>query len=136
MRKLLIDLVPGLLGAVVGGTAGFYVTSWIMHQSPYYTPVIPGAFAGLACGFLSIRNSETRGALCAVIALTAGLVTQWKLLMRRFDTDGSFVDFLTHIQTETPFALILIALGTLLGFWWGREATSPWRERISKLDRK
>jgi hypothetical protein len=129
MRKILIDFVPGLVGAALAGVAGFFIVSWISQQG-YYAPVIPGALAGLACGFLSVTDSKIRGILCLLIAGMSGLVAQWKLLMRRFETDGSFLDFLAHLHTETPITLIMIALGTFLGFWWGRESTCPWRDRF------
>ncbi len=132
MRKLFLDFVPGLVGAGLAATAGYSIVYWVSQQG-LYAPVIPGALAGMACGFLSVRTSETRGGFCAVVALAAGLITQWKLLMRRVNTDGSFLDFLAHIQTETPFTLIMIGFGTAVGFWWGREANSPWRDSKPKV---
>lgn len=129
MRKLFLDFVPGLIGATIAACGGYWIV-WRVSQQNLYMPVLPGAFAGLACGFLSVSSSKVRGILCAGIALGAGLYTQWKVLLRRVETDGSFLDFLAHIHTETPVTLAMLAIGTFLGYWWGRETTSPWRGRF------
>jgi hypothetical protein len=132
MRHFFLDYIPGLLGAALGSVAGFYLVSWVSWRYGLYAPVVPGAFAGLACGFLSIRDSRIRGILCSLIALAASLVTQWKVLARNADIDHAFGTFLTHLHTESPVTLVMLAIGTFLGYWWGRETTFPWRDRFSK----
>lgn len=129
MRKVLVDFLPGLVGALLAGSIGYFIVAWISRQG-FYAPVIPGAMAGLACGFLSVTSSKLRGVFCSLIAAVIGLLTQWKILMRRVETDGSFLDFLTHLPSEGPITLIMLALGTFLGYWWGRETTCPWRGRF------
>jgi len=129
MRKGLVEFVPGLVGGALGGLLGYSIVSWISRQG-YYAPVIPGALTGLACGFFSCVSSNLRGFLCTILAASIGLFSQWKVLMRRVETDGSFLDFLAHLHTEEPIPLIMLGLGTFLGYWWGREATFPWRNRF------
>jgi hypothetical protein len=131
MRKVLIEFVPGLLGACGGAILGFFVVNWIRSQG-FYAPVIPGALAGLACGFCSLDHSKTRGVLCALIALSASVITEWKLFAAPVETDGTLVQFIAHFHQQPPVTLIMVGLGTFLGFWWGRETTSPWRDRFSK----
>jgi len=131
MRKLLIVFVPGLVGASVGGALGYWIEDWIRYQG-FYAAVIPGALAGLVCGFLSLDHSRIRGVLCALIALGSGIITEWKLFSPPVKTDGTLLDFIAHFHQETPITLIMIGLGTFLGFWWGRESTFPWRGRFVK----
>lgn len=129
MRKTLLTFLPGLVGGIVGGYLGSLVVSWIRGQG-YYAPVIPGALAGLACGFLSLNHSRIRGIACALIALAAGVLTEWKYFAPPVETDGSLGAFVVSFPQQLPITLIMVALGTFLGFWWGRETTSPWRGRF------
>jgi hypothetical protein len=133
MRKTLLTFLPGLVGAVVGGYLGSLVVAWIKSQG-YYAPVIPGALAGLACGFLSLNHSRIRGVACALIALVAGVLTEWKNFSPPVETDGSLVAFVACFPRQLPITLIMVALGTFLGFWWGRETTSPWRGKFLATD--
>jgi hypothetical protein len=130
MKKILLTFVPGLIGGAVGGYLGSLIFKWIWNQG-LYAPVIPGALAGLLCGFCSINNSKIRGVLCSLIALMSGLLTEWKYTNPPVKTD-SFVDFVAHFHEQIPLTLILVGLGTFLGFWWGRETTFPWRHRFVK----
>ena len=129
MRNTFLVYVPGLLAGLVGGILGFYVEDYI-RTFRFYAPVIPGALVGLLCGLGSVRHSKVRGALAGLIALASSVVIEWRLFAPPVPTDGSFVDFLAHFHQETPVTLGMLALGTFFGFWWGREATNPWRHRI------
>jgi hypothetical protein len=131
MRKVLIQFVPGLVAAGVGGVLGYFITSWFKYYN-LYAPVIPGALAGLACGFCSLDHSKIRGVLCALISLSACVVTEWILFLPPVKTDGSLSEFVAHFHQQPPPTLLMIGLGTFLGFWWGQETTSPWRSRFSK----
>jgi hypothetical protein len=135
MRKVLIEFVPGLLGACVGAILGFLIVKWIRSQG-FYAPVIPGAFAGLACGFLSLDHSRIRGVLCALVALSACVLTEWRLFAPPVLTDGGLVQFIAHFYEQPPVTLIMVGLGTFLGFWWGRETTFPWRNRFESSEGK
>ncbi len=132
MRKILIDLVPGLLGGIVGGVIGYFLVDWISRQG-FYAPMLPGALAGLGCGLLSRTDSNLRGGLCAVEAAILGLVTQWLVFFRpREKTFENFLGFASQLKDEPGITKILLALGVFLGFWWGREATSPRRGRVER----
>ena len=128
--KVLVTFVPGLVGACVGGVIGYYVALWISRQG-FFAPVIPGAFAGLACGFCSFDHSKIRGILCALIAFAAGIISYWKTFSPPFETDGTLLDLVAQCHHLQPLTQILLVLGTFLGFWWGRETTNPWRYRFA-----
>jgi hypothetical protein len=128
MRKTL-TFVPGLVAACAGGALGYFAFSWIRSQG-FFAPVIPGAFAGLACGFCSIDHSRIRGVLCALIAFLAGMISYWLDFIPPFETDGSLPDLIFKCYRLPPITQIMLGLGTLLGFWWGRETTNPWRHRF------
>ena len=129
MPKTFMTFVPGLLGAALGGYLGSMVVYWVRQQG-FYAPVIPGALAGLLCGYLSIDPSRIRGVLCGLIALASCLLTEWTYFLPPVETDG-FLNFLAHFHQQPPLTLIMIGLGTFFGFWWGREATNPWRGRLA-----
>jgi hypothetical protein len=130
MLRVLLRFVPGLLAACLGGVAGYFLTLWI-SQKGFYAPVFPGALAGLACGFCSVDHSKVRGVLCALIALAAGVLSYWLLFSPPFETDGSLSDLVAHAHQLNPVTQIMLVLGALLGFWWGRESTCPWRDRFA-----
>ena len=132
MRKALLTFVPGLVGATVGAYLGSSIFAWIYRQG-FYAMVMPGAAAGLACGFLSVDHSRARGILCALIALVAGVLTEWKFFAAPVQTDGTLLGFVSIFPKEPPITLIMVGLGTFLGFWWGRETTCPWRDRFAPL---
>src|SRR5436309_3555353 len=117
MRKVVIEFVPGLVGGLLGGIAGYFVFGWLLRYG-LWAPVIPGAFTGLACGLLSRTDSKPRGILCAVEALVAGVVSEWMLLSPPFETDGSLTDYVAKLPKLPPPTLLMLALGVFLGFWW------------------
>ena len=130
MPRFLVTFVPGLVGACVGAVLGYFAFAWMTSQG-FFALVIPGALAGLACGFCSVDHSKARGVLCAVLALGAGFVSYWRQFSPPFETDGSLLDLVRQVHRLTPVTLLMLGLGTFLGFWWGRESTSPWRHRFA-----
>ena len=60
MRKVLVEYVPGLVGGVVGGMAGYFVFAWLSRQG-FWAPVLPGALAGLGCGLAVPDRLEPPG---------------------------------------------------------------------------
>jgi fructose-specific phosphotransferase system IIC component len=135
MRKILVTFIPGLVAGCVGGVIGFFVFDWIRQQG-FFAPVIPGALAGLACGFCSVDHSKVRGILCALIAFAAGMTSYWLRFSPPFETDGSLLDLIKNCYQLNPVTQIMLALGTVLGFWWGRETTSPLRHRFASVASK
>jgi hypothetical protein len=83
---------------------------------------------GLAGGWRLQRRSITFAAVCASLALIAGIVSEWRL--RPFFADDSFGYFLTHVQQLRPITLIMIALGAVFAAWFGlgRSVAAPARQ--------
>jgi hypothetical protein len=127
MKKIFVEFVPGLVAGAVGGVVGYFVFKWLLGYA-LFAPVLPGALCGLACGLLSRSESNIRGILCAIEAAASGLIAYWIAMIPRFETDGTFQDFVMKVpKLEIP-TLLMLALGVGLGFWWGRESTlSGWK---------
>lgn len=122
MKEQVMDLVPGLIGATIGGVVGFFAYEWGIDHG-LKAGVFPGAFIGLGSGLLSSRSSTLRGILCGLAALALGLYAEWRFAP--FRADGSVGYFLTHVYQLNPLVLLMIALGTFLGWRWGGDGFKP-----------
>lgn len=111
-----VSFVRGVVGAVLGAVAGFFVFGWAFSQG-FYAMMLPGAGAGFGAYLSMRRRSRAVAVVCAVIGLLAGLFTEWK--NRPFAVDPSLGYFLAHVHHLRPFTLILIALGAGFAFWFG-----------------
>lgn len=114
----------GILGAIVGAAIG-YAVFFFMAKQGLYAMVIPGALLGLGCGYLSGMPSIGLGTLCGLSAILLGLCIEWQFAP--FIKDDSFSYFMTHLHDLRPMTLIMIALGGIFGFWFGkgRERARP-----------
>ena len=121
MRKLLIEYVPGLLGGAVGGFLGYLAVGWMLSHTPFWVPILPGAFAGLACGQLSAVASMRRGVINGLSALMMTIYGQWKLFDPPFEYDQTFPSYLAHIHQLPWLTVVVFAINGLIAFWWGRE---------------
>jgi hypothetical protein len=106
-----------LLGGTVGGAIGYYLFFWITKQN-LYPMVLPGALVGLGCGALSGTKSNAIGIVCGLSAVLLGLFIEWQF--SPFRGDKSLGYFLTHVHQLKPMTLIMISLGGLFGYWFGR----------------
>lgn len=111
LRKSRIGL--GLVGAAVGGVAGFFVFQWIFRQG-FYALIIPGASLGLVGGYCVRGRSVPFAILCGIAGLALGLFTEWRFFP--FAKDESLVYYITHIQGKRPITLIMLAIGTVISF--------------------
>jgi hypothetical protein len=102
-----------LLGAIVGGVVGFFVTAFIAGQG-MKAMAIPGGLVGLGAGVVTCR-SIVPAILCGLFALGLGIFTEWHLFP--FIADGSFSYFVSHLHHLSAFTLIMIAVGGFIGFW-------------------
>ena len=131
MRKILATFVPGLVGSLLGGLLGYFLVDWLRRQG-FYTIVLPGALAGLGCGVCSWTHSRARGVLCAIEAAAFGLVSEWLLMYGPHEpTFGNFLGFLGKFDKQPLITPIMLGIGVFLGYYWGREATFPWRHRLA-----
>jgi hypothetical protein len=135
MRRLLISNLLGLLGAIIGGVLGFYTFRWLEGHG-FYGLAIPGAFLGLGCGLLAQHRSIPRGIFCGLAALILSLYTEWTF--QTFIVDNSFSYMVTHLMDKSPVTLLMIAIGTIIAFWVGKDAGFHWlseRARPAPEDR-
>jgi hypothetical protein len=107
----------GILGGIAGGTAGYFVFFYATRQG-LYPMVLPGALVGLGCGAMLGTKSNAMGIFCGVSALALGLFIEWQFAP--FARDPSLGFFLSHINQLRSMTLILIVIGALLAFAFGR----------------
>ena len=106
----------GVVGAVLGGVAGYFVFRWIAGQG-FYALILPGATVGLGCGVLSRGRSHALGVVCGLLAVPVGLLAEWRL--EPFVADESLGYFLKHLHQLQPITIIMIVVGTALAYWMG-----------------
>jgi hypothetical protein len=119
MVNRVISTVLGVIGGIVGGIAGYHLFFWIIRQG-FYALVLPGASVGLGCGLLARHRSVPRGIACALAGLVLGLYTEW--VYEPFIVDKSFRYLVLHFYKLPGITQIMIALGTALSYYLGRDA--------------
>jgi hypothetical protein len=124
MSRYLISNLLGLVGAALGGVAGFYVYRWILNQG-FIGGMIPGAFLGLGCSLLARHPSIARGVVCGVAGLSLGFFTDWYTTI----TQQTFWEYLLDMKSINQVILLTIALGTFIAFWLGKDAGLAGRSR-------
>ena len=107
-------LALGLIGAVIGGCAGYFAFFWIAKQG-FYALVLPGGLLGLVAGLCARQRSQVLGILCGIGGLGLGLYTEWRFAP--FIADESMRYFLTHVHQLKPLTLVMLALGTFVSYW-------------------
>src|SRR6266487_261042 len=108
------NTLRGLLGAALGGAAGYFITGWVLRQG-FYALALPGACLGLGAGLLVRKRCQGLAIVCGLLALALGLFTDWMYFRW---PDPSLGYFLRHLGDLPPLKLILIGLGTLGGYWF------------------
>jgi len=124
------DWLLGLGGAVCGALVGYF-GFFLLTRLGFYGLILPGALLGIGCGSLSGRKSNELGIACGLLALLAGIITDWRF--EPFIKDDSFAYFVTHLQDLDKITLIEIAGGVLFGFWFGRGREGGVWPRAAKL---
>ncbi len=102
-----------LLGAVIGGLLG-YVTFFAIARRGLYGLALPGGLLGLGAGIFKTR-SKAVPVLCGFLALALGLFTEWRFAP--FAADAGLGYFMSHVHQLSPLTLVMVAAGTLIGFW-------------------
>ena len=110
-----INAVRGLVGAALGGVAGYFLRGWILRQG-MDAGILPGALLGLGCGVFVQRRNVLLAVVCGLSALALGIFAEWKYWP--FVVDESFSFFIRHLFDKTPFKLVMLGLGGLAGFWF------------------
>jgi hypothetical protein len=116
-----------LLGAAVGGVLGYLVFFWFTRRG-LYGLALPGGLLGLGAGLFKAR-SKAVPIVCGLAALALALFTDWRY--EPFAADGSFGYFLLHVHRLQPMTLLMLAVGTFIGFWvpFRRGQEAPKAER-------
>ena len=97
--------------------AGYYVFSLLANQG-LYGLVIPGATLGLCGGLLLRGKSNAFGVVCSLLGVLLGIFAEWRFAP--FIADPSFAYFITHLYDLNAIILIMIAIGGLCAFWFGK----------------
>jgi hypothetical protein len=113
----LTNYVLGILGGIAGVAVGYFVFFFAIRQN-LYPMVLPGALVGLGCGAMLGTKSNAMGIICGLSALALGLFIEWQFAP--FERDRSLGFFLSHINQLRSMTLILIVLGALLAYAFGR----------------
>jgi hypothetical protein len=106
----------GLIGAVVGGSVGYFVF-FLLAEHGLYALVLVSAGPGLGGGLLLRGKSIGFGVVCSFLGVLLGLFTEWRFAP--FIADPSFMYFITHPHDLQITTLVMIAVGGLCGFWFG-----------------
>ena len=109
--------IRGLLGAIIGGGAGWFAYFWLLDQG-FDGLMIPGALVGAGFSTLSHRSAWSFGFACALMGLGLMLVCEWQSLVNF--RNGSFFDFLANVQKLNTPNKIMLGGGTLVAFWLGK----------------
>ncbi len=109
--------IRGLLGAVIGGGAGWFAYFWLLNQG-YDGLMIPSALLGAGFSMFSRRSAWSFGIACAVMGLGLMLVCEWQSLINF--RDGPFFDFLANLHKLNTPNKIMLGAGTLIAFWIGK----------------
>ncbi len=113
--------VGAIAGALVGGVLGHLAFVWLIGQG-FYALILPGGLVGLGAGLARYGNL-TIAILCAFIACAITIVSEWRVFP--FVADESLPYFVTHLYQLKPLTLIMIVLGTVIGFWIPYRQPSP-----------
>jgi hypothetical protein len=126
------NLQLGLVGALGGVVVGYFAF-FLLARLGFYGLVLPGALLGIGCGALSGGKANLLGIACGLLAVLAGVFTEWRFAP--FNKDDSFAYFVTHVGDLGTLTLASIAAGGLFGFWFGRgREGGAWPRRAKQVE--
>ena len=109
--------VRGVLGAIVGAVAGYYLFMWLRTQG-FYGLAMPAILLGLGFGISAGRSMIWGGLFCVVGGLALMIFCEWST--SPFIKDDSLKYFVTNILNLQPVTLGMMVLGMVGAFWFGR----------------
>ena len=115
MNQGLRELPVGVGCAVAGGVLGHFVFLWLARHG-FYALLVPGGLVGFGGGLFARTKSIPRAIICALLALLAGILAEWRFAP--FIADAGFGYFITHLQNLNTVTLLMIAAGTACGYWF------------------
>jgi hypothetical protein len=102
-----------LCGALAGAILGYFAFSWLVTQG-YYALALPGGLLGLGAG-IGKNRSILVAIMCGISAMALGLYAEWRFAP--FVADDSIWYFFAHAYQLKLVTLIMILVGSLIGFW-------------------
>lgn len=107
------NLILGLIGAAIGGVAGYFGFLWFASQG-FYALVLPPGLLGLAAGFCARGRSMPLAIICGIAGLALALFIEWKF--HAFVKDDSLQFFLTHLHWLKGVTIIMLIVGPIIAF--------------------
>lgn len=111
--RFALTLLRGLAGAIAGIVVAYFLVKWLRGQG-IYAMMLPGLFAGLACGYLSGGKSLWLGVIAASVTLVAGVLIEWDVFYNE-----PLVRFVSLFHTLKPIKHLMHVLGVAAAFWFG-----------------
>lgn len=105
----------GILGGIAGGIAGGFICKFIAGQG-FYAGMIPGAMVGLGFAFAARKGHLLFGVASGILGLVTGLVTEWQV----FHSDQTFFESIVQLKKEGIVTWVMLGVGTLLAFSFGK----------------
>jgi hypothetical protein len=90
---------------------GYFGVGWIATQG-FYGIMLPGLLLGLGAGWFRCRYLWP-SIVCGVLALVFGLAAEWRF----FNAGDTLPVFLSEVHKLGNVTLLMLAAGTLVGFW-------------------
>lgn len=126
MARTAIGWILSLAGAAVGAVVGYFLFRWALGQG-YYAMVLPGACLGLGAHLAAPTRSTPRGVVLGIAALLFGVFVDCRTNINPPFDDLRY--YFTHLAEYNQLSLLMIVVGGIVGFWWGRDK-SPWAGRM------
>ena len=115
-QSAVVVTLLGLMGAAIGGVAGYFAFQWVLSQG-LYALILPGAAIGLGCRLLSRQFSRFNGVMCAVLAIGLAFYIEWRFFP--FLKDPSLEYFIAHIHQLRGMTQLMIGFGGYLAYRLG-----------------
>ena len=116
-----LHLAKGVVGAVAGSVVGYLAFSYLLPTG-FYALVLPGFLAGLGANLLCRTRSLPLGIFTGILGFAVGVLAEWKHAPFRADESLGF--FLLHLHQLRAMTWIMLAVGTVAAFWYGRGNSS------------
>ena len=110
----LLGMLRGLGGAIAGGAAGYFAFRFLAEHRLYGIMIV-GLLIGLGASLAAQQRSMALGVLCAVLALPAGVLSEWHVMP--FVNNKSLSFFLANLSIVH---WLFIALGSAAAYWFGQ----------------
>ncbi len=116
-QTLAVSYALGVVGALIGAIVSFYLYRYTLQFGMVFM-ALPGALAGLGCGYLSKIRSIPLGIVAAIVSIAAAIFmrySNWVLVDQH-----SFGHYLSNgIWWSSMSGKLMIGTSGLFGFWLG-----------------